>query len=326
MTTKGTPHTDTGLGPLLRALRERSLLTQEALALRSGLSVGTVRGLETGRILRPRPSSVGLLAEALGLSEPERASLVGAALDRPPERIAWGPPAQLPPSPACFTGRDVHLHRLDAYAGARERPVAVVLAGPPGAGKTALAVRWAGRARARFPDGQLYSDLRGSTGDGRRPAAVLGGFLRALDAPYVPSDVDEASALYRSLLADRRVLVVLDDAADARQVRALLPAGPGCLVLVTGRTPLAEIAVREGAAALHVGPLSETAALDLLTEVLGTWRIRAERAAAETLAELCGRLPGPLRAAAAQLALQPGRRIASHVASLRVRTGRLTVS
>jgi len=317
---------DTGLGPLLRTLRERRLLTQEALAERSGLSVGTVRGLEAGRIRRPRTNSVGLLAEALSLSEPDRASLVGAALAPRPAPRAWGPPAQLPPSPACFTGRDAHLGRLDAYEAAPDRPVAVVLAGPAGAGKTALAVRWAGRVRERFPDGQLFSDLSGRTGDRRRPGAVLGGFLRALDAPYVPSDVDEASALYRSLLADRRVLVVLDDAADARQVRALLPAGPGCLVLVTGRTPLAEIAVREGAATLHVGPLSGAAALDLLTEVLGTRRVRAERPAAEKLAALCGRLPGELWAAAAQLAHHPRRRIASHVASLRVGTGRLTVS
>src|SRR5213079_3690640 len=145
--------------------------------------------------------------------------------------------AQLPPDVAAFTGRVEHLSRLDALLGeVGDRPGAVVIsaiAGTAGVGKTTLAVHWAHRVRDRFPDGQLYVNLRGfdPTGAAMSAADAIRRFLDALDVPAerIPADLDAQCALYRTLLAGRRVLVLLDNARDADQVRPLLPGSPGCL-------------------------------------------------------------------------------------------------
>ncbi|WP_051742064.1 tetratricopeptide repeat protein, partial [Kitasatospora sp. MBT66] len=177
-----------------------------------------------------------------------------------------------------------------------------------GTGKTATALRWAHDAAAAYPDGRLHADLN-AFGPGRPadPAAVLGRFLHALGVPEseLPADRPARAALYRSLSRDRRLLVVLDDVADAGDLTDLLPAGPGCATVVTSRSTLADLVVTEGAALLRLGPLPAEEAGHLLEHLLGRPRVAAEPEAAARLAELCGRLPLALRIVAARLATHP---------------------
>ncbi|GLW68783.1 regulatory protein AfsR [Kitasatospora phosalacinea] len=238
------------------------------------------------------------------------------------------PPAQLPFLPDQFVGRRRQLRELDALLPAAPaspdalhaspapavRTPLVAVVGPPGVGKTALATHWAHGRRDRFPDGQLFADLRGHS---HQPAqhsdAVLARFLRALGAPpdRLPADPDEAAALYRTLLADRRLLIVLDDARDAEQVRPLLPGAPGCTVLVTSRNRLTGLLVGHGARRLGLDPLDLTEGSLLLGTVLGPDRVAAEPAAARRLVRACGGLPLALRIAAADLATR-GTALADH--------------
>jgi tetratricopeptide (TPR) repeat protein len=193
------------------------------------------------------------------------------------------------------------------------------IVGTGGVGKTALAVRWAHRVRDRFPDGQLYVNLRAHAAEGPlRPIEALTGFLLALGTPAdrVPGDEDQAAALYRSRLAGRRVLVVLDNAASAEQVRPLLPAAPGSLVVVTGRDRMAGLIARDGARLVTLDVLAPDQAVTLLGQILGTTRIAAEPAATAELARLCAHLPLALRIAAANLAGRPRHPIADYVAKL----------
>jgi tetratricopeptide (TPR) repeat protein len=230
----------------------------------------------------------------------------------PPPRAA---PAQLPAEAAGFVGRADQLTTLDKLG--EERLVAVV--GTAGVGKTALVLHWAHRHREQFPDGQLYVDLCGfSTTPPLRPVDVLARFLRDLGMPpaEVPTDPAEAAARYRSLLADRRVLVVLDNAAGAEQVRPLLPGGQGCLAVVTSRDRLDSLSAYEGAARLRLEPLPAAESQALLAHVLGAERLAAEPEAARDLARLCADLPLALRIAAASLAGRSGG-LAAYVARLR---------
>jgi DNA-binding SARP family transcriptional activator len=235
-------------------------------------------------------------------------------------------PAQLPSDVPGFTGRADHLRRLDELVPERagEAPNAVVIsaiAGLAGVGKTTLAVHWGHRARARFPDGQLYVNLRGFAVDAPpvRPVEALAHLLRSLGEPAerIPADVQTAAGRYRSLLADRRVLVVLDNAANADQVRPLLPASSGCLVLVTSRDRLTGLLAREGADSLTLDVLSPDEAHALLGAVLGGDRVAAEPAATAELARMCSYLPLALRVAAANLIGHPWPSIADYVAALR---------
>jgi tetratricopeptide (TPR) repeat protein len=193
-----------------------------------------------------------------------------------------------------------------------------VLTGPAGVGKSALAVTWAHRVADHFPDGQLYAALRGfdPQRDPVDPADLLARFLLALGVPAdgVPDDPEDRATLYRSLLARRRVLVLLDDARDAEQVRPLLPASAGSLVLVTSRRRLDGLAVRSGAAVLPVGTLDEDTALALITRAAP----EVDPVHAGKLAELCGYLPLALRVAVARLAAatDPGWTVADLVAEM----------
>jgi DNA-binding SARP family transcriptional activator len=234
-------------------------------------------------------------------------------------------PAQLPADVYGFTGRHDQLKDLDALLPGTDGGVgttAVVIsaiAGTAGVGKTALAVHWAHEVRDRFPDGQLYVNLRGYADQPPvRPIEALARFLRTLGvAPeQIPSDVDEAGGLYRSMLAGKRLLVLLDNARTADQVRPLLPGRAGCLALVTSRDRLAGLVARNGASVLDLDVLSADEAGLLLTRLLGAERVQAEPAAAILLARLCGRLPLALRIAAANLAGRPGWTIAEYLSEL----------
>ncbi|WP_419999341.1 AfsR/SARP family transcriptional regulator [Streptomyces boninensis] len=234
-------------------------------------------------------------------------------------------PRQLPADAAGFTGRQAELRRLDtllpapaaAERGAAELVVCTI-AGPAGVGKTALAVHWAHRVKGGFPDGQLYVNLRGyAAGAPLRPLDALARLLGALGvrSADIPVEHEAAAALYRSLLDGRRMLVLLDNAQHAAQVRELLPGG-GSLVLVTSRDQLGGLVAREGAAPLTLDVLSAAEACDLLARQLGA-RAAADSAAVAELARLCGCLPLALRIAAAHVLTHPGHTIEDFAARLR---------
>jgi tetratricopeptide (TPR) repeat protein len=304
-------------------LRERALVSQEELAARAGLSVRAIGNLEQGRVAQPRGESVRLLADALGLVGPERQRFEDAARQRfedagrpLPDRLPGAStgsqrlgPCQLPPAVADFTGRADQVTQLGGLlASTGDGGAAVVVsavAGQAGIGKTALAIRVAHQLRDRFPDGQLYVNLRGAQQQSLPAALVLARFLRALgmDGAAIPPDVEEREALYRALLADRRVLVVLDNAASEAQVRPLLPGTPGCGVLVTSRARLAGL---EGARLIDLDVLEESQALELLGRIVGAERVAAELEAAARIVGFCGRLPLAIRVAGARLATRPG--------------------
>jgi DNA-binding SARP family transcriptional activator len=225
----------------------------------------------------------------------------------------WHAPRQLPPDIADFTGREEELALVGAVLAGDSRPGGpriAVIAGPGGAGKTTLAVRAAHGIRALYPDGQLYVDLQGA---GRRPADpgdVLARFLRAFGvaAPAIPADLEERAAMYRSVVADRRVVVMLDNAASVSQLRPLAPAGDECAVIVTAR---ARITGLPGGHPIQLGMLDDAQAVQLLERVAGEGRIRGELAAAHALARLCGGLPLALRIVGARLAARPHWRVSA---------------
>jgi hypothetical protein len=210
-------------------------------------------------------------------------------------------PAQLPHDVPGFTGREPELAALDSLVADQESAAVVISAieGVAGIGKTALAVHFAHRVAGAFPDGQLYVNLRGFDPD-QPPLAshdVLAGFLRALgaDPSQMPADLDELAAMYRSLLSGRRVLIVLDNAASADQVRPLLPGTAGCLSIVTSRNRLSGLVARDGAQRLTLDVLPPGEAVALIARVTGNERAAADPAAARRLAQLCGWLPLALR-------------------------------
>ncbi|MEV0187918.1 BTAD domain-containing putative transcriptional regulator [Kitasatospora purpeofusca] len=275
----------------------------------------------------PRPVDGGraTLARPAPAPAPTAPSTPAPAATPAPARAAA--PDQLPRPIAGFVGRAPELAWLsdrlrgsdnaapdNAAADAADAPGTpaaaplAVLVGPAGTGKTATALRWAHDAAAAYPDGRLHADLN-AFGPGRPadPAAVLGRFLHALGVPEseLPADRPARAALYRSLSRDRRLLVVLDDVADAGDLTDLLPAGPGCATVATSRSTLADLVVTEGAALLRLGPLPAEEAGHLLEQLLGRARVAAEPEAAARLAELCGRLPLALRIVAARLATHP---------------------
>jgi transcriptional regulator with XRE-family HTH domain/cytochrome c-type biogenesis protein CcmH/NrfG len=221
-------------------------------------------------------------------------------------------PRQLPTDVAGFTGRTDHLRCLDVLLADSHPATAVVISvigGSAGIGKTALAIHWAHQVANRFPDGQLYINLRGfdPSGDPVEPATAIRGFLSALEVPpqRIPADLQAQTALYRSLLSDRRVLIVLDNARDAGQVRPLLPGSPRCLVLVTSRNRLTGLVAIDGAHSLALDPLPAREARDLLARRLGTERTDAEPDAVGDIVRMCGGLPLALVVAAAHTITHP---------------------
>ncbi len=230
-------------------------------------------------------------------------------------------PAQLPAPPATFVGRRRDLRRLDDLLAGMSTTMALgVVSGTAGVGKTALSLYWAHRVKEQFPAGQLYVDLRGYGLASRlRSIEALAGFLSALGVSpeRIPVDQDQAAGLYRSLVSGKRILIVLDNAYDAEQVRPLLPATPGCLVLVTGRGRLDGLLARNGGLPLNLEVLDADEAKTLLTRVVGVSRVAAEPVAAADLVRLCARLPLALQVTGANLIRRPGRRLADQVRDLR---------
>ncbi|MFD7299053.1 BTAD domain-containing putative transcriptional regulator [Streptomyces sp. NPDC059897] len=235
-------------------------------------------------------------------------------------------PAELPRDVAGFVGRSEELALLDellpadADEGLSGAVVISAIGGSAGIGKTALAVRWAHRVRSRFPDGQLSVNLHGFDHD--RPPLGIGEALEALlsslglGASEIPADAESQARLYRSLLAGKRVLILLDNAASAEQVRPLLPGGGSSCVLVTSRNRLGELVAHDGARALSLDLLASAEAHTLLRAILGAERLTAEPAALDALIARCGGLPLVLRVASARLAGDPGLRLSDLVAEL----------
>ena len=244
-------------------------------------------------------------------------------------------PRQLPAGVANFAGRAVELASLDAVLdggpavpGDGAGVVISAIGGTAGVGKTALALHWAHKIAHRFPDGQLYANLRGFDADAGQPADpadVLRGFLDAFGVhpERIPHDTESLAALYRSVLADREMLVLLDNAADVAQVRPLLPASPKCLVIVTSRRELSALAAREGALLVQLDVLSAAEANELLIARLGADRAAAEPWAVTELATLCARLPLALSVIVARAAASPRLPLAALAAELTELGGRL---
>ncbi|WP_416971095.1 BTAD domain-containing putative transcriptional regulator [Streptomyces sp. 4F14] len=249
----------------------------------------------------------------------------------PPAVPTLLPPAQLPLAARGFTGRERELARLDGIlAAADRRPTAVVVSavsGTAGIGKTALAVHWAHRVADRFPDGQLYVNLRGfdPSGVALAPEQAVRDFVGALGGPaqHVPAGLQARAGLYRSLLAGRRVLVVLDNARDADQVRPLLPGSPGCLAVVTSRNRLTGLVAAEGAHPIALDLLSPVEARALLGRRLGEERVAAEPDAVREIITRCARLPLALAIATARAAAHPGFPLGAVAEELRDNRGSL---
>ncbi|WP_326736228.1 AfsR/SARP family transcriptional regulator [Streptomyces sp. NBC_01022] len=283
------------------------------LAERFGVDPGAaLRGLHEA-ILRDDPELSASPAPA-----PASPAQDAAAADPRPD---WFVQCQLPPAGPGFVGRSGHMKELeDLLTGAAQgTPVGpVVITGSPGVGKTTLAVHLGHRLRAVFPDGQWYVQLPATGDRPRDPSEILTSLLHAsgMDAAAPLGTVDDQAAAFRSRLADRRVLIVLDNAADAEQVRPLLPGTAGAAVLITSRAELRGLSVSHAAHAVRLQVLEPGEACALLSGVLGEQRVASEPEAAGRLAEQCARLPLALRIAAANLAARPGRSLATYTTEL----------
>ena len=323
------------LGSLIRHYRETAGLTQESLAVRAGLSVRAVSDVERNRTLRPHQQTIRLLTQALALSEAQATELIavsrghtlaaGPALaeaDIRPPGVGLAAPQQLPMAISHFAGRQAELDLLFGLTALRDDVVLVVIVGGlPGVGKSSLAIHWAHAAKHLFPDGQVHIDLQGC--DPRAgllsPAEALRRVLKSFHVPsgQIPADREGQVALYRTLLAGRRVLLILDNADDADQVRLLLPSSPGCFVLITSRQRLTSMVALHGARPISLGLLTEQESWKLLTTLLGPARLRAEREAARELVARCEGLPLALSIIAARAAVRPAVPLAALAAELR---------
>ena len=320
------PYRERLRGQLMLALYRMGRQAEALAVYRAGAAaLADEHGLSPGPELRELHLAIlrddaGLMSAIPGLS-------VASARPAPPGPV---PPAQLPTATAAFIGRQAELAALDRIVGAPRHPGTSAIAtvsGTPGVGKTTLAVHWAHRVRQDFPDGQLYMNLRGfgAADAAANPSEVLRDFLDALGVAdeRVPAGLAARSALFRSLVADRRILVMLDNARDSEQVRPLLPASPGCMALVTSRVPLSGLVAAEGAETLVLDLLPEADARDLLARRIGGDRTYAEPTAVDSLVASCARLPLALAIVGARVATRPGLSLATIVAELVDRSHRL---
>jgi tetratricopeptide (TPR) repeat protein/transcriptional regulator with XRE-family HTH domain len=343
---------DESFGAQIRRRRVAAGLTQEELAERCGLGVRTISNMERGRTIQPHRRSVDLLYRALGLAGPvcaepaapfsadlgatstsasllaDRLENAGQAGGAQHEQVV---PRQLPVTVRQLTGRADELEVLDGLldlaGGAPGTVVISAIGGTAGVGKTTLAVHWAHRVTARFPDGQLYVNLRGfdPSGTPMAPAEAIKGFLDALQVPVqqIPASLDAQAGLYRSLMAGKRMLLVLDNARDGAQVRPLLPGSPACCVIVTSRRSLTTLIASQDAHLLTLDVLTEAGARELLSRRLGPERVLGEPEAVDELIGLCARLPLALAIAAARAAAAPAHPLSALAGELRQEQGRL---
>jgi DNA-binding SARP family transcriptional activator len=282
----------------------------------------TELGVEPGPGLRELHQQILSADPSLTITRPEP-----AAVD--PVRVT---PQDLPPTVPGFTGRTAELEELtrvldQASTGTPGTVLISAIRGTAGVGKTALALHWAHQVSGRFPDGQLHVNLRGFApfGSPVTPAEAVRGFLDALGVPpeRIPPAPAAQAGLYRSLLADRKMLIVLDNARDEEQVRPLLPASPASLVLVTSRNQLTGLAAANGARLISLDILTHDEAVRLFTGRLGEERAAAEPGAADQIAALCAYLPLALAIAAAQAAARPRFALMQLAAELREAADRL---
>lgn len=290
--------------PVLRDFRRAAALTQEALAEKAGVSVEAVRTLEGGRRRYPRPTTVEALAAGLGLSETETAQLKEAAA-----RPKAGGANQLPDDLVDFIGRSAQFDdltgRLTRMPANTRAVVISAIAGMGGVGKTALAVHAAHAVTEAYPDGHFYLDLRGfGAAEPMDTLEALGILLRRLGTPanLIPESLDQASARYRSAIAGRKMLLILDNAAGPAQVAALLPGTGRSAVMITSRRQLTGL---PGAFHLELEVLPDADALRLLEATAGKKRLASDPAAVAVVIQQCGGLPLALRIAGARLAARP---------------------
>jgi DNA-binding SARP family transcriptional activator/Flp pilus assembly protein TadD len=302
---------DSVIAELRRLVAEHPLRERLwALLMRALLAAGRrAQALEAFEVIRQR-----LIVELGTQPDEELQRLHLSMLDAEPHTITRSAPRivprQLPPDVRGFTGRRIDLDRLDAqlseHATGGSRAVLITaIAGTAGVGKTALAVHWGRRVAHRFPDGQLWVNLRGYDPDQpMTPGHALVMFLRALGVagPEIPIELDARTALFRTLLEDRRMLIVLDNANSAEQVRPLLAGAPACLTVVTSRDDLSGLVARDGAARVRLDLLDRRDSVELLQQLLGS----GDRQALERVAVLCARLPLALRIAADRLSTAGG--------------------
>ncbi|MDA0634361.1 BTAD domain-containing putative transcriptional regulator [Nonomuraea sp. MCN248] len=306
------------LNALLMTALHRAGYRMEALRHYDGLVtlLAQEAGADPGaRLRRLRDEIVNDTLDLRTLDENEQAT----------SATTWGTgglaPAQLPPAVSDFTGRAAEMEELTRYlrtAGQTGRMPIASISGPPGVGKSALAHQVAHLLRPHFPDGQVYVHLAGMSDQPREITDVLGEVLAALGVELsdVPATVPGRTALYRSVLAGRRVLVVLDDVSGMHQVDPLLPGTPGCAVMVTSRAHLVGGA---GMRMVRLEPLSSEESLTLLGEIIGAERIRSDAVAAADIVDACGGLPLAVRIAGARLSGQPHWPLAMFVTRLRKR-------
>lgn len=307
-------------------------MTQEALADVSGLSVRAIRDIERGFTLRPYRHSLERIAAAMRLSEAESNDLIGTVyarsnarrsspIDRPDndstERDAVQQETRyMPAAPATFIGRADIVRRLDELLTCRNSSgsTAALLTGAPGVGKTALALTWAHRVAPHFPDGVVYIE----PGHEIHQQPALRRVLCSLGVPdhAVPPAYEDCSALYRTTLAKRRALIILDKAATPDHVRPFLAGSSGCLVLVTSRNAMTGLLVRDGVRRFHVGSLSASESHELFATVVGKERVEREPEVTASLLDLSDHLPLTVRVLAERVRSQPNSSIAEVTARL----------
>ncbi|MEJ3745599.1 BTAD domain-containing putative transcriptional regulator [Actinomycetes bacterium KLBMP 9797] len=323
------------IGPVTELAAAHPLVEPLAAVLLRVLHAVGRTGEALSRFLEVRRRLVDELGVEPGpaLREAQQAILRGrpGAESEPGPRPAEGGepamvvPAQLPLDVPDFTGRRAELRQLDAMMeSGSEQPTAtavIMVSGTAGVGKSALVVHWGHRVRGAFPDGQLYVDLRGFDPGGAvlGAAEALRGFLTGMRVPaeQIPAGLEERAALYRSILADRRVLIVLDNAGSERDVRPLLPGAPHCLVVVASRNRLPGLVAGEAARPVELGLLPASEARALLAGRVGARRLTAEPAAVDEILAACARLPLALTVAAARAMIRPDAPLARLAEELR---------